>query len=66
MFYLPLIEGHGFMYHQIRKMVGLIIQVINQHLNEQEFNNVFQEQKINIWLAPGAGLFLKEVISVFN
>ena len=60
------IEGHGFMYHQIRKMVGLIIQVINQHLKEQEFNNVFQEQKIDIWLAPGAGLFLKKVISFLN
>lgn len=55
------IEGHGFLYHQIRKMIGLIIQIMNDQYAEKEIMDVFGDNKINIWLAPGAGLFLKEV-----
>lgn len=55
-----IIEGHGFLYHQIRKMLGLIIQIMNGYYKE-EILDVFGKEKINIWLAPGEGLFLKEV-----
>ena len=60
-FLLFTIEGHGFMYHQIRKMIGLIIQIMNDYYKEKDILEVFSEKKIDIWLAPGAGLFLKEV-----
>ena len=58
------IEGHGFMYHQIRKMIGLIIQAINKEFQTEQFDSFFLEKKIDIWLAPSAGLFLKDVIKV--
>lgn len=61
-FVLFTIEGHGFMYHQIRKMIGLLIQIQNKFFPKEDIENVFKESKIDIWLAPGAGLFLKEVI----
>lgn len=60
-FFLFTIEGHGFMYHQIRKMIGLIIQFKNQKISREDFISVFEKKIIDIWLAPSSGLFLKEV-----
>lgn len=58
------IEGHGFMYHQIRKMIGLVIQIQNKFFPKEDIENVFKDSKTDIWLAPGAGLYLKEVICI--
>lgn len=60
------IEGHGFMYHQIRKMIGLIIQIMNERYNPNNVLDVFKEDKIDVWLAPGAGLYLKDVYRVLK
>lgn len=60
-FILFQIEGHGFMYHQIRKMIGFIIQIRHKLLTPEEIQKAFEDYKIDILLAPSAGLFLKEV-----
>lgn len=60
-FFLFTIEGHGFMYHQIRKMIGLIIQFKNHKISKENFISVFENKIIDIWLSPSSGLFLKEV-----
>lgn len=49
------------MYHQIRKMVGLIAQILLTNRSEQFFDNVFFNNKIYIWLAPADGLLLDQI-----
>ncbi len=59
------IKSHGFLYHQIRKIIGIIIQVLNNELSEKDISRSFQKEKIQIWLAPKHGLYLSHVIVFF-
>jgi tRNA U38,U39,U40 pseudouridine synthase TruA len=47
-------------YHQIRKMVGLIIQSI-QKSDSLLFDLAFENSGCEVWLAPAQGLYLRQV-----
>lgn len=55
------IRGQSFIYHQIRKMIGIMVQVIHEGLKDQFIDNSFFQNSVNIWLAPPQGLFLDRV-----
>lgn len=58
-FYL---KGQSFLYNQIRKMVGSMIQVFHGNLDKEHFlANTFTENGVNVALAPGDGLMLERV-----
>lgn len=42
-------------------MIGLIIQMSRGSLHDDFFNNTFNDNKINVALAPGDGLLLEKV-----
>lgn len=56
------IKSHGFLYHQIRKIIGIMIQVMNDELEEMDILKSFEKDQILIWLAPKHGLYLYNVI----
>jgi tRNA pseudouridine38-40 synthase len=56
-----IIQGQSFIYHQIRKMIGIMIQVIQTGHNDQLIDNSFFNNAVNIWLAPPQGLLLDRV-----
>ena len=56
------LKGQSFLYNQIRKMVGSIIQVFHGSLDRKHFmDNTFTENGVNVTLAPGDGLMLEKV-----
>lgn len=55
------IKSHGFLYHQIRKIIGIMIQVMNGDLDETHILKSFEKDLISIWLAPMHGLYLYDV-----
>jgi tRNA pseudouridine38-40 synthase len=55
------VKGQSFMLHQIRKMIGLAIAVMRGNANEATIEQAFQEEKLDIPIAPGLGLMLEEV-----
>jgi tRNA U38,U39,U40 pseudouridine synthase TruA len=58
-FYL---KGQSFLYNQIRKMVGSIIQVVHGNLDSELFmTNSFTNNGVLVALAPGDGLMLEKV-----
>lgn len=58
-FYL---KGQSFLYNQIRKMVGSMIQSFHGNMDKQHFlANTFTENGVNVALAPGDGLMLERV-----
>jgi tRNA pseudouridine38-40 synthase len=58
------IKGQSFVYHQIRKMMGATIGVMNQSLPDDFISNAFKEgeTEIDVPLAPAEGLVLVEAI----
>ena len=56
-----IIHGQSFIYHQIRKMIGIIIQIIQLDLKDDFLDNSFFNNAVNIWLAPPQGLLLNTV-----
>jgi len=54
-------KGQSFLYNQIRKMVGSIIQQFRGELEEEFQARTMQENKLEIALAPGDGLMLEQV-----
>jgi len=60
-FYRFRIRGQSFIYHQIRKMIGIMVQVIQEDLKDNFIDNSFYQNSVNIWLAPPQGLFLDRV-----
>ena len=54
--------GQSFLYHQIRKMVGAIIQLLVNGRDQDFILNSFAANKTAIWLAPSHGLLLDMVI----
>ena len=58
-FYL---KGQSFLYNQIRKMIGSIIQVIHGDLDaEHQMKNSFSANGCLVALSPGDGLMLEKV-----
>jgi tRNA pseudouridine38-40 synthase len=55
------LKGQAFLYNQIRKMVGLIIQVFRGNLEDEFIANAFTDNFVNVCLAPGDGLLLEQV-----
>lgn len=55
------IEGTSFLYHQIRKMIGLLIQADKMGLDDVQLQEYFQEKKRMIFLAPAQGLYLHNI-----
>jgi len=60
-FYKFRIQGQSFIYHQIRKMIGIMVQVIHEGLKDGFIDNSFFQNSVNIWLAPPQGLLLDGV-----
>jgi len=55
------IKGQSFIYHQIRKMIGMLIQCIQMDIPEVFIDNSFSNNVVNVWLSPAQGLFLNRV-----
>lgn len=53
--------GQSFLYHQIRKMVGAILQVLVTGKSRDFILNSFCSNKMSVWLAPACGLLLDGV-----
>lgn len=52
------LHGQSFIYNQIRKMMGMIMFVFRNDLDEVYVENSFGSNVYNVWLAPGEGLTL--------
>ena len=50
------------MYNQIRKMIGVLIQIAQMELGDEYLDNAFFNNVVKIWMAPPNGLFLNRVI----
>lgn len=48
------------MLHQIRKMIGLAISIFKGYVEENIFEKVWKNERIDIPIAPGVGLVLEE------
>lgn len=55
------LHGQSFIYHQIRKMIGSLIQIFQEGNNEENIVNSFTHNKTPVWLAPSQGLLLDRV-----
>lgn len=53
------LKGQAFLYNQIRKMIGSIIQVFRGNLGDDFIPNTFTDNFVNVCLAPGDGLLLE-------
>ncbi|KAM3144724.1 hypothetical protein pb186bvf_003033 [Paramecium bursaria] len=60
-FYKFLLQGQSFVYHQIRKMMGIIIQLFAENLPDTFIDNTFFQNQLRIILAPPEGLFLNRI-----
>ncbi|KAJ8099854.1 pseudouridine synthase [Lipomyces tetrasporus] len=61
------IHGQSFMLHQIRKMIGMVAQVVRCGAPLDRINEAFHRRKINIPKAPALGLLLERpVYANFN
>jgi hypothetical protein len=63
---LVTIKGASFMLHQIRKMVGLCIAVMQGFASEAVFEKVFRPSRVDVPIAPGLGLMLEKVITLVS
>jgi tRNA pseudouridine38-40 synthase len=56
------VTANAFLYHMVRRMVFLQVQVAQEHLSLEEFKTAIEEQKSQVTgLAPSRGLFLTKV-----
>ena len=55
------IIGQSFLYNQIRKMIGMIIDCMRNKKDMDYFNNSFLSNKYEIPKAPGEGLYLRSI-----
>ena len=53
--------GQSFLYNQIRKMIGMIIDCLHNKKDIDYFNNSFLSNKYDIPKAPGEGLYLRNI-----
>ena len=56
-----IIDGQSFIYHQIRKMIGVIIEIFLNDLSPAYISNTFYDNQIHVLLAPPHGLYLKNM-----
>ncbi len=56
------LHGQSFIYHQIRKMIGSMIQIFQEDNDEEFIVNSFTHNKTPVWLAPSQGLLLDRVL----
>lgn len=54
-------KGQSFLYNQIRKMIGSLIQKFRGGMEPEFQTNTMNENKMDIALAPGDGLMLEMV-----
>lgn len=55
------LKGQSFLYNQIRKMIGVMIQVFRGGLDDNFLPNTLRDNVVNVALAPGDGLLLERV-----
>uniref|UniRef100_H2YLR8 Pseudouridylate synthase 1 homolog n=1 Tax=Ciona savignyi TaxID=51511 RepID=H2YLR8_CIOSA len=55
------VKGQSFMIHQIRKMVGMAIAMVNKLASEEHLVRAFSQPLEDIPKAPGTGLVLEKV-----
>lgn len=55
------LKGQSFLYNQIRKMVGVIIQILRGDLDLKFMENTMKDNTVNVAVAPGDGLLLEKV-----
>jgi tRNA pseudouridine38-40 synthase len=55
------LHGQSFLYHQIRKMIGSLLQLLQLDLGDAFLDTTFQKTPSKIWLAPSQGLLLDRV-----
>ena len=55
------LHGQSFIYHQIRKMIGSLVQIFQEQHDETFLINAFTFNKTPVWLAPSQGLLLDRV-----
>ena len=55
------IIGQSFLYNQIRKMIGMVIDCMRNDKDMTYFNNSFLSNKYDIAKAPGEGLYLRHI-----
>ncbi len=55
------IIGQSFLYNQIRKMIGMIIDCMRNQKDMDYFKNSFLSNKYEIPKAPGEGLYLRNI-----
>ena len=55
------IVGQSFLYNQIRKMVGMIVDCMRNKKDMDYFKNSFLSNKYDIPKAPGEGLYLRYI-----
>jgi len=56
------LHGQSFIYHQIRKMIGMIVAIFQKEDGDGWLiDNSFVANKIPVWLAPSEGLMLDEL-----
>ncbi|KAL4475492.1 hypothetical protein ABPG72_013316 [Tetrahymena utriculariae] len=53
--------GQSFVYHQIRKMMGMICMMIQEDYPDNFMDSSFFHNVMRIWLAPAHGLFLNRM-----
>ena len=54
--------GQSFIYHQIRKMVGLLVKICYEGLEgEATIAQAFGKERYDVYLAPGEGLYLNRM-----
>lgn len=50
--------GQSFVYHQIRKMVGTLVNICQESLPDTFIDECYGPEKKGLWLAPSEGLLL--------
>lgn len=55
------IKGQSFIYHQIRKMIGVLVQIFQKDFPDVYIENSLTNNVVPVWLAPAEGLFLNRV-----
>ncbi|UXI20133.1 BCL-6 corepressor [Sarcoptes scabiei] len=55
------VRGQSFMLHQIRKMIGLAIAIMNGFTDRNSLERAFSSERIDVPIAPGLGLYLEDI-----